>query len=160
MFYPNDSIKICFEIGISIILLLTCFITPLQFAFQEELDALEWFMIMNYTIDFIFLVDIVVQFNSAYQNEVFEMIDDRKMVAKNYLLTWFFIDVLSILPLDLILKYINHESHIDIHSINSDDTSNINEMARFTRVSKLYKLVKITRLFRLFKLMKNKGKII
>ena len=88
------------------------------------------------------------------------MIDDRKMVAKNYLLTWFFIDVLSILPLDLILKYINHESHIDIHSINSDDTSNINEMARFTRVSKLYKLVKITRLFRLFKLMKNKGKII
>ena len=60
MFYPNDGFKIFFEIGISIILLMTCFITPLQFAFQDELEVLEWFMILNYTIDFIFFIDIIV----------------------------------------------------------------------------------------------------
>lgn len=54
--------------------------------------------------DFIFLLDIVVSFFSAYYNSKFILIDKRKQIAWRYLSTWFLIDVLSIIPLNLFIS--------------------------------------------------------
>jgi hypothetical protein len=35
-FYPSDQIMVCWEIFVSLILMLTVFLTPLNFAFQKE----------------------------------------------------------------------------------------------------------------------------
>ena len=35
-FYPSDKLMMSWEMFISIILLATCFLTPLNFAFQKE----------------------------------------------------------------------------------------------------------------------------
>ena len=78
------------------------------------------------------------------------MIDDRKSIAKHYVRSWFAIDLVSILPMDLILLLIYDNTNSTAHA----------GMMRVTKISKLYKLMKITRLVRLFKLMKNKGQIV
>jgi hypothetical protein len=103
LLYPNDNFKIYWDILMAIILLQTCFTTPLQFAFQDEIESFGWFMLFNYSMDILFFVDIIINFNSAYQNEVYEMVDDRKSIAKHYMLSWFIIDLGSIVPLDLII---------------------------------------------------------
>lgn len=59
---------------------------------------------------------------------------------------WFFIDLVSIIPFDIIMTAGNGQD-------------NVNQFARFSKVSKLYKLVKITRLFRFLKLMKSGNKV-
>lgn len=48
-------------------LMFTCFITPwrLAFYFDEDKTPIEW-RIINYTIDIGFLIDILVNFNSAF----------------------------------------------------------------------------------------------
>ena len=61
-------------------------------------------MIANYTIDFLFLIDIILNFNMAYYDEDFAIIEDRCEIAKTYLMGWFVIDVLAIFPFDLIAK--------------------------------------------------------
>lgn len=159
LFYPNHKIKdMVWDTIISIILLLTCFITPINLAFADELEKIEWYMTINNTIDILFFVDILVIFNSAYQNEMYEMIDDRKVIAKNYISGWFFIDIMSVLPFTLILDWFTTQE-----MLLADEEGNgadVNGFARIARISKLYKLVKITRLFRLFKFMQNKNKIV
>ena len=45
----------------------------------------------------------MINFNLAFTNEFLEMIDTKKEISMNYLSGWFFIDLLSILPIDLII---------------------------------------------------------
>jgi len=68
--YPNDKYKVMYwDVIISIILLITCFLTPLNMAFSDELDNVMWYTIMNNVIDFIFLLDIFVNFMTAIQRD-------------------------------------------------------------------------------------------
>ena len=72
------------------------------------------------------------------------MQDVRVMIAKNYLKGWFTIDLLAIIPFDVILSNLQ---------------SNANGILRIARVGRLYKLVKLTRLLRILKIMKEKSKL-
>ena len=51
---------------VSTILLITCFLTPLNLAFTEELDLIGWYVIMNFIIDILFFLDIIVNFMTAF----------------------------------------------------------------------------------------------
>ena len=93
-------------------------------------------------IDFMFLIDIFVIFNTAYYDEYLQIVEDRKMIAKKYLTGWFAIDTLAILPFDRIMN-----------------ASKTNNLLRFARIGRLYKLVKLTRLLRVLKIIRNKSKL-
>lgn len=45
----------------------------------------------------------MVNMMSAYQDNDFNIVTDHKVIIKKYLLSWFIIDVLSIIPIDLML---------------------------------------------------------
>jgi hypothetical protein len=74
LFYPNDTKKVMFwDLTISMLLLLTCVTTPLDLAFADEFDDIEWYTIFRNTIDILFFIDIVVIFNTAYQTDTMEI---------------------------------------------------------------------------------------
>ena len=62
-----------------------------------------WYVVFNYVIDIFFFFELIINFNSAFVNDDKEIVDNRKEIAKRYLSGWFFIDFVSILPLDIIL---------------------------------------------------------
>ena len=70
---------------------------------------------------------------------------DRKRIAKFYLKGWFTVDLLSIIPFDLMVK---------------SQANNMTNLVRVTRVGKLYKLIKLTRLIRLLKVLKEKSQLL
>jgi hypothetical protein len=80
--YQNDTIYIYWDMFISIILLISCCVTPLNFAFQEELESIQWYVITGYIIDLFFAMEIIINFNSAIVNEIGDVIDDRKAISK------------------------------------------------------------------------------
>ena len=82
MLYPDDTFYIYWDMFISFILLVSCLITPLNFAFQAELEAIEWYVLMGWIIDLIFLVEIFINYNSSYVDIYGDVIDNRKMVFK------------------------------------------------------------------------------
>lgn len=59
-------------------------------------------MIFNYVTDSLFFVDILINFNCAYQTPMYEIIDDRKTITKSYMTGWFFIDLIAITPFSVI----------------------------------------------------------
>jgi hypothetical protein len=59
-----------------------------------------------------------------------------------YIKTWFFIDLISIIPFDLLVSY-----------------SNVNRITRFARIGKLAKIVRMIKMVRLIKIAKVRSKL-
>ena len=156
LIYPNDKFKVIFwDLLISVCLLITCILIPFNLAFSEYLDQVTWYFFFLYMVDAFFVVDIFINFNTAYvQNEV-HVITNRKKIAIAYIKSWFLIDLLSVVPFDLIFEYSLANPTDDAAAIQQAGTdSKLNQYIRISRVSKLYKLIKFTRMFRILKLMK------
>jgi len=142
---------------ITAVLLFTCTVTPFRVAFVSNekddnlrasfhiKDTLNW-TITNYAVDFAFLIDIFINFASAYQDDDYKIIDDLKLIAENYMTGWFLIDIISIFPFEFVLSQ-------------GSDSADLNGMAKITRIGRMYKLVKLTKLLRILKILKAKSKI-
>ena len=94
---PDDPLKTKWELMTSVVLVFTAVTTPLQLAFSDS-DNLTW-TIINYIVDVIFFVDIILSFFSAYEGEdEGELEHNHWKIAKRYITSWFFIDIMTILP--------------------------------------------------------------
>ena len=102
LLYPEDPPKKYWDFYITIILLISCVLTPLRIAFGETKDPIEW-MIINNFIDICFFMDMIVVFCSAYYNSEYIIVEDRVLIAKDYIKSWFLIDFISIFPIDYII---------------------------------------------------------
>ena len=149
--YPEDMFKKVFwELFISLCLLITCILTPFNLAFDEYVHGFPGYVWFSYSIDIIFALEIILNFNTAVVTST-HLSDNRCVIANEYLKSWFIIDFLSVLPFELFM-------------LAADETESesgvANKFVRMAKISKLYKLVKITKLIRMFKIIKKKKKII
>ena len=137
--------KVFWDLWILIILLIVSLIVPVRLAFVEE-DSSSWFLFYIVT-DLFFLIDIILTFNTSIADaqSVYE-ITDKKVIAKKYLKGWFWVDLISILPLDVIMR-------------DSNETQT-NVLARFAKIGKLYKLMRMIRLAKVLKLLKNNTNVV
>lgn len=113
------------------IIWISSIITPLNAAFFDsenptDTESLFWF-ISELVIDLVFVFDIIFSFFSAYYNKVEVLVADRRSIALGYLKTWFFIDLIAVLPIQLITH---------------NTLSVFGKMARVPRVYKLIKTAK------------------
>lgn len=143
--YPEDKMKNSWDIWITVVLLITCIILPLRIAFtkpqENDFTAHVW-LTVNSLFDLSFLIDMVIIFNSAYYDYDVLIVDDRAQIAKRYLTGWFAIDLVSIIPFDILFSELS-----------------LNGLIRFAKIGKLNKLIKITRLIKLFKILKEQKRI-
>lgn len=86
----------------TLILMVSCLLTPLEIAFSRgSQDALSTQAIVDYSFDLLFFIDVLVIFNSAFLNDEFVVIDDRKEISTTYLKGWFTVDIVSSIPFGL-----------------------------------------------------------
>ena len=66
-----------------------------------------------------------------------------KIISNNYLTGWFIIDLLSVIPFDILFNL-----------------GNINKISRFTRIGKISKLIKLSRIVRIAKIARVSSKLV
>ena len=66
---------------ISVVLLVSCVITPINFAFSDELESVNWWLEFNIIIDVFFFIEIIINFNTAFIGIYKDIIDNRKKIA-------------------------------------------------------------------------------
>ena len=59
--------------------------------------------LIDWIIDALFFLDVLVIFNTVFYNEDFEKIDTRKGIALEYIKGWFIIDFICCIPFDIIV---------------------------------------------------------
>lgn len=118
---------------ITVVLLFTSIFRPYQVAFDQSSVYKEGWNTINLILEAMFLIDMLVVFNTAYCESEFLLIKDRKSIATNYLKDQFTIDVTALVPVDYILMLTN-------------PSWNPNKVM----LVRLYKMVRITRLFKVY----------
>ena len=139
--------KANWDLWLTVLLIVTCIITPYRIAFEaKEGNDEKRSTIVNIIIDLFFLLDMIFSFTTAYTDEDFRAIDDRATIAKGYLKSWFLIDLLAILPFELILG--------------GGGGSGMNDVVRLARIGRLYKLIKLTKLMRILNVVTDRRSIL
>ena len=139
----------------SLVLVVSCIINPLQMAFQNNGNLNGTSMkIIIYTTDGMFLIEIFVNFICAFHGPDFNMVDDLKPIASSYLKGWFMIDLIAIIPFEAIAN-----AGIDVNQIEGNGSNNFNNLVRFAKLGKLNKLIRLTRLLDLNKILGSQNNI-
>ena len=113
-----------------------------QVAMKQD-TTMEW-MVVNWSINAVFIVDMVLQFFMAYQESTKKggtWVTHRPKIVKHYLRTWFPIDLVSVFPFQ---QFSNLVVSLMGTEVDPDDTS----ILRAIRTIRLIRLVKLLRILR------------
>ena len=126
-------------------------IVPYRLAFITTEEETKSWAIVNWIIDFSFLIDMILTFFFAFEDEEKCItVEDHKTIAIRYLKSWFIFDLLSIFPFDVIMKA----------TAKSPKFSSVNTLIRISRIGKVYKLSRFLRLSKLVWLYRNRKKAV
>ena len=79
MCYPEDPDKANWDLIMSLILVFSCVMTPVNMAFDKDLGE-SWDYVLGF-MDFLFFIDTIIIFNSAYYDEDFRLHEGYKSIA-------------------------------------------------------------------------------
>ena len=83
---------------------LTAIVTPYEVGFVEDAQCVDGLFLFNRIIDLLFMIDIVILFHLQYVDGTTGVwVTSKRKIAWQYLKTWFFFDVLSIVPIYVVL---------------------------------------------------------
>jgi hyperpolarization activated cyclic nucleotide-gated potassium channel 2 len=92
-----------------VILAYSATIMPYRIAFFENDDTSALYYV-DTSIDFLFMLDVFVNMNTPLVSKGVITSYSRVSIFKRYLKTWFFIDIISSLPFNLITKVLSSSS--------------------------------------------------
>lgn len=95
---PYSSFRVKWDCWLLLLILFVLVVTPFELSFisESKLDALFG---ANRLVDLFFVVDLTLEFNTAYFDERNgNWVLDRARIAKKYATSWLFVDVLAVLP--------------------------------------------------------------
>jgi hypothetical protein len=120
---------------------MSCFLAPFMLAFSDNIDTTR-LNILDTIMNIFFLIDMILLFFTAYINDDLDIVDTKKEIALEYLKSWFPIDLISVIPFDLIITY-----------------GQFTRIARISRISKISKIIRMTKMVRLLKIGKVRTKL-
>lgn len=80
------------------------FVIPFEVSFKPLVGKTVFFRILDFLIDSIFFVDIIVTFRCVILDERGREITDSKIIALSYLKGMFWVDMSATLPVDTIMQ--------------------------------------------------------
>lgn len=96
---PDSIVKMIWSIIMIFLLFYTATFVPFRTAFID--DVSKEFEYFEYVVDFLFLMDLFINFVSAYVDADRKKETRVKIIAINYIKTWFFLDLLACIPFQL-----------------------------------------------------------
>jgi len=112
MFFPNSFVKKIWDIWIIILVLYNVFFIPLDISLEASSKLPSYFYFVDYLVDAMFFIDIILTFRTVLVKEhgYFSVIrvkqtyiiKDKGEIAKRYLKSTFFVDLIASLPLEFL----------------------------------------------------------
>eukprot|EP00931_Biecheleriopsis_adriatica_P077277 TRINITY_DN5086_c0_g1_i8.p1 TRINITY_DN5086_c0_g1~~TRINITY_DN5086_c0_g1_i8.p1 ORF type:complete len:846 (+),score=137.95 TRINITY_DN5086_c0_g1_i8:183-2540(+) len=148
---PTSEYMKYWDVLIMACLVFTSLVTPYEIAFfeNEEGTFAVLLQFMNRVIDAVFIIDMAMQFFLMVKKQTRQgtiWLKSRRAIARLYFRTWFFVDLLSILPYDY-LTTLDTGGHGGLSNL---------KFMRLLRVLRLFKLSRILKASRLVKRWENR----
>lgn len=131
---PTSTFKTTWELVGLFMILYQAISIPYRICFEQEAQGFS--LLFESIIDVCFILDIVIQFNSGFFKKG-QLVLKRVDIAKNYVTSWFIIDVMASFPYDWVISQF----------LSTEDTAAL-------MTPKLMRLVKLTRFLRFLRLLR------
>ena len=134
--YPNDQFREGWTAFMTVVMLYVAIMTPYRLAFMEEIyfDGLTG---TDLAINCLFILDLCLNFICAYTKPDGSIEDNRLKIARNYLFSWFLVDLISSVPFNLIELMYSEEKN------GGNGYNSAVKLARLPRLYRLFRLVKV-----------------
>ena len=110
--HPESNIIFYFDLFVFIFAFYNLIYVPLFLATDDVYCINHKFhfnFYINIIIDFVYIIDVIISFFIAYYNFDEILIIAPKLIIKNYLKTWFLIDLISAIPFQTFLTIFNNK---------------------------------------------------
>ena len=97
---PHSRTKSYWNIVNIFLVLYTALYMPYRISFIDS-DSV-WQSVIDWIVNILFTMDIVVTFFSAYEDDDGELVSDCRRIANSYLLSWFLLDCIVCFPFELL----------------------------------------------------------
>ena len=148
---PDSRFKRIWDLCILICLVYVFLVLPVELAFDDMLGGGAWGTfrcVFSLILDVIFISDIVISFRTCYISKQSELVTDWRLIARNYLSRWFWIDLPASIPLDLIFSLFSG-SGVSCGGGGGGRGGGGEQTQDATRLIRTASLLKMTRLLRL-----------
>lgn len=134
---PVSIKKTLWNTSLVFLIMFLAITVPYRIAFEENAASQAW-VFTDISIDFLFIIDVVLNFLTAYEDENGVLVVEKTKIAKVYLKSWLIPDLLSSIPLSLVSEFTNM------------DVSNL-KFVKLSRLPRLYRLLRLIKLLRFYK---------
>lgn len=130
---PTGSRKKTWDLFVMALILYSALAVPVRVCFHAHAEGVVW--VFEAIMSLVFVVDVFLAFNTAYSTEG-GWETRHKHIASRYLLSWFWVDVPSAIPIELI-EVVLHPSR---------QTDEMLSTLRFLRMFRLFRLLRLLKL--------------
>mmetsp|Transcript_12262 Transcript_12262/g.28627 ORF Transcript_12262/g.28627 Transcript_12262/m.28627 type:complete len:954 (-) Transcript_12262:98-2959(-) len=144
VFYEGSPVRRVWTFVLGFLLMYTATIFPYRLCFIDFHvdgvipDNIFW-QVFEIVMDSLWWVDLVINFFFTYRQPGGTEVDDMRLIAKHYLQTYFFINLLACIPHEL------------LEMTFSGGAASVNGVIRISRLQRLTRLARLVRLIRLGK---------
>lgn len=138
---PHSTAKVFYDFYIAIFAIAAVIVLPYRIGFNIP-QSWHW-LIFDIISELLFLIDIVVNFFTAYERSDFSLNINHKFIALKYLKGWFWIDLASALPLSF---------------FDGDDRMKLVRLAKVLRLFRFARVLRVMKVTRIIKFLKYSGK--
>jgi CRP-like cAMP-binding protein len=139
IFYPNETFSRYWNTLLFFLLMYVAFVMPWVMAFSDFYDIGIW-TALEVAVDLCFLLDILINLNTAFKDQNGKLVSDRREIFMNYLKGFLFADIFSVFPLYL---------------ISESTVGRMNILVRLLRLFRLARVLKVIQKFEVIKRFKS-----
>jgi len=134
--HPFDEFRYKWDISTMVAMVWVIIDVPFVVAFDIEVDPhdWDWHRCTSFVVDVFFMLDVLISFNTGVELAGIVSLN-RFDIAREYLKSWFWIDLISGFPLDLVLE--------------GQDTKGNAGLAKLAKTGKVIRMFKLVRLLRI-----------
>ena len=106
----------------------------------------EPLVVLEYIVNSLFILDIIVTLNSSYIDANHQLVQSRSKIIITYLKGWFFLDLLAAFPFEIIE---NQYSETNLDSSVSFRTISTTSFKQLLKLPRIYRLLRLARLIKM-----------
>ncbi len=139
MIRPDNPYRVRWNLLMTVVIIWFAFSAPFAMAFA--LSPFGWWYAVELVFTLLTLVDIGLSFNTGFEsqhNQVTVIVMSRSVVARNYLKTWFLLDLISSIPFEMLFQTATTSD-----SGGPGETGGLLNLAKSLRLLRILKLVRL-----------------
>ena len=134
VFLPNSNQKLGWDVFLCILIVYSVISVTTRIGFDLEVDIDGKDAIVDYTIDTLFALDILINFFTGFYDDDMVLVSNKSAIGKRYLKLWFWIDVGATIPFDALVEVATKQDGGQYQTL---------RLLRFFRLLKLGRLRKL-----------------